>query len=237
MKSILAVVLVAVAAAAPVEETKEAKPVPAVQAVPLLREKRSSYGAVYSPPCAAQVPLLPHLAPSYGLPGLASHGSYGYNPHAGYPPVGYGPHYRADDQMSEDGEMMSFSDMDHVSMARSYGYGAPAAQHGGYGAGGAGPAVGVFPNAHVSGCNVPLLLSCSPSVVPGRIVSHGGYGGGVSVVAAGAGAGAGGYRGADEHGHAPQDGPADDHREEHLQPHHEQRMPPQEAGHMPTMHS
>ncbi|XP_013194408.1 uncharacterized protein LOC106137986 [Amyelois transitella] len=43
---------------------------------------------------------------------------------------------------------------------------------GGSGSGGAG-AVGVFPNAHVGGCAVPLLLSCSPSVVSGSLAKSG----------------------------------------------------------------
>lgn len=51
---------------------------------------------------------------------------------------------------------------------------------GGYGGGlnyaapGAG-AVGVFPNAKVGGCGVPLLLSCSPSVVSGSLAKSHGY--------------------------------------------------------------
>ncbi|KAM3963091.1 uncharacterized protein ACR2FA_002856 [Aphomia sociella] len=45
-------------------------------------------------------------------------------------------------------------------------------------------AVGVFPNANVGGCAIPLLLSCSPSVVPGHLAKSGyghdsGYGGSV----------------------------------------------------------
>ncbi|XP_026757820.2 LIM domain-containing protein A-like [Galleria mellonella] len=40
--------------------------------------------------------------------------------------------------------------------------------------GGAGSsAVGVFPNANVGGCAIPLLLSCSPSVVPGSLTKSG----------------------------------------------------------------
>lgn len=246
--AILVVVLVAVATAAPVEKTEAKTPAaPVVKTEQLLRGKRSSYGAVYSPPCAAA--QTSYLAPGYGIPSLAQHSSYGYNQHAAYPGVASygGPHYRADDQFSEDGEMMSFSDMDHMAMARSYGYDAPAAQYGGHVYGpsvSSGPAVGVFPNAHASGCNVPLLLSCSPSIVAGKIVHQQGYGGSSYGVVPASGAGAIGYRGVDER--MNKEGPAVEahheehdmqHHEQHMQPHHEQHMQAQEAGHMPTMHS
>ncbi|CAH0406391.1 unnamed protein product [Chilo suppressalis] len=43
-------------------------------------------------------------------------------------------------------------------------------------AGAGGPAVGVFPHAKVGGCAIPLLLSCSPSVVQGSLAkSHSSY--------------------------------------------------------------
>ncbi|CAH0406361.1 unnamed protein product [Chilo suppressalis] len=38
-----------------------------------------------------------------------------------------------------------------------------------------GPAIGVFPHARVSGCNVPLMLSCAPNVVTGVLSEHHGY--------------------------------------------------------------
>ncbi|CAH0406390.1 unnamed protein product [Chilo suppressalis] len=41
--------------------------------------------------------------------------------------------------------------------------------------GATGPAIGVFPHARVSGCNVPLLLSCAPNVVTGVLSEHHGY--------------------------------------------------------------
>lgn len=38
-------------------------------------------------------------------------------------------------------------------------------------------AIGIFPHANTGGCAIPLLLSCSPSVVPGSLAkSHSGYG-------------------------------------------------------------
>ncbi|XP_073943793.1 uncharacterized protein [Choristoneura fumiferana] len=58
------------------------------------------------------------------------------------------------------------------------GYGASSYGASGYGAGatsGAG-AVGVFPNAHVGNCAIPLLLSCSPNVAAGHLAkSHSSY--------------------------------------------------------------
>ncbi|CAG9783882.1 unnamed protein product [Diatraea saccharalis] len=38
-----------------------------------------------------------------------------------------------------------------------------------------GPAIGLFPNARVGGCNVPLLLSCAPNVVAGVLSEAHGY--------------------------------------------------------------
>lgn len=57
-------------------------------------------------------------------------------------------------------------------------YGAPAQNYGSYGSVGSygsskgSPAVGLFPNANIGGCAVPLLLSCSPSVVSGSIAKY-----------------------------------------------------------------
>lgn len=184
---------------------------------------RSSYPtAYYAPaPCAsAGVPAyapLPAAAPATAYQvNLAPplHNSAAIAPHG----FGYGiPQYRDADEQHE---MMQFSDMDHmisehVPMAR-YGYGAPVA--GPYGAASAGiahgaavsgvggqlltpaaaaaPAIGVFPTGGTGGCSVPLLLSCSPTIVSGKIVqAH-------AQQSYGAGAGAGAhdaYRGVDEH--------------------------------------
>ncbi|XP_049867247.1 uncharacterized protein LOC126367661 [Pectinophora gossypiella] len=173
-------VLVVVVRAAPL--TPGESPAEAMVAVPhqFYREKRSSYAPYYAPaPCGA--------APAYIAP--VHHAAYA--PHYGYAAPSL-PHYRN----VEDQEMMSFSDMDampqqmladhmmaeHVPLAR-YAYGAPAlpvssphyeaAAIAGLGAGAgaaSGPAIGVFPNANVGGCSVPLLLSCSPSIRSGHIV-------------------------------------------------------------------
>lgn len=193
---------------------------------PYLRAKRS-YGPAYASPCAAaSLPLAP--VGGYGGYPVAAHasyggggggvGGYGGSAHAyGAPSYGYGgPHYRADDAETE---ILNFSDMEngmseHHPMAR-FGYGAPVAAHAsglaglGYGgqlapAAASGPAFGVFPNANVGGCNVPLLLSCSPSIVPGRLVKSGygsGYGAGAAAYGSGSGAAVAApnaYRGADD---------------------------------------
>lgn len=181
------------------------------------------------------------IAPSGGYPialppALPAHGGYGYPSHISQYGGGGGggyPQYRADDFYENE---MSYSDMpamEHVPMARSYGYDVvPAASQlssasayggGAYGGGAYGPAVGVFPNANVGGCAVPLLLSCSPNVQAGKIIRQSHYGGapagyGSIAVAAGpaggvavsAGGGPGGYR------------DVDDHEQEMMQPsHHE----------------
>ncbi|CAH0604829.1 unnamed protein product [Chrysodeixis includens] len=144
-----------------------------------LRQRRTPYGGGFVPPCAAgaggslQVPLYAAV-PQYGVP------HYGYS----------GPHYRNTEQQND--EILGFSDMDivpeHMQMARYGGYGGaalgglPSAGISGYGGHGlssysSGPALGVFPNARVSGCNVPLLFSCSPSIVPGHMMDSHGLGG------------------------------------------------------------
>lgn len=74
----------------------------------------------------------------------------------------------------------------HHDMARSYGAGLGYGSSGlglsaggsglSYSAGGSGgSAVGVFPNAKIGGCGIPLLLSCSPSVVSGSLAKSHGY--------------------------------------------------------------
>lgn len=216
----------------------------------LNREKRSSYPpAIYAPaPCAsAGIPAyagLPAIAPATAYqvnlaPGL--HHSAAITPNS----FGYGiPQYRDAD------EMMQFSDMDHmmsehVPMAR-YGYGAPVA--GPYavaptsissgaalsGIGGqlltqasaSSPAIGVFPTGNTGGCSVPLLLSCSPTVVPGRLVhGHAQQPYGASAVAA---TGAhDGYRGVDEHREVlePQNSLEHPVTHEHLVEHHNAHEP------------
>ncbi|XP_028170820.1 shematrin-like protein 2 [Ostrinia furnacalis] len=176
-----------------------------------LRDRRS-FGGGYAAPCGGGGYLSP-IHSGYGGYG-GGHGGYGggHAVYSGASSYGYGgPHYRADE--TGEGEVMNFSHMEqdmteHMPMARYGGYGGHAGLAGLGGIGGqlapavlSGPAVGVFPNANVGGCNVPLLLSCSPSISAGRIVKSGyggGYGGG-AVVAAGANA----YRGVDDQ--TPQD--------------------------------
>ncbi|XP_059057148.1 uncharacterized protein LOC131850802 [Achroia grisella] len=212
----------------------------------ILREKRSQYPSYggYSAPCGGgavaalpTVAALPAVAPSaYQLNLGPIHTGYGYGaPHS----YGYGaPHYRSDDFGAE--HETFFPDMDHmmsehVPMARYGGYGPALHASSGLGSlsGGplgpvapAGPAFGVFPNANVGGCNVPLLLSCSPSIVPGRLVKSQGYGyGGPAVVAAG-----NAYRGVDE---AHQEF-HEDHEEEPQT--HEQLPAVNDAGHQTSTH-
>lgn len=153
----------------------------------------------YAPQCAASAPVPYSLnvgpslhggAAGYGL-GPSLHGpaaGYGLSPLSGHGGIGYGGYglhrYRSEDFDEQDAFDMEGSD--HIPMMRSYGgyesagpglhighaglgglavggFGAPAAP--------AGPAYGVFPSSGKA-CDVPLLLSCAPSIVPGRLVSH-----------------------------------------------------------------
>lgn len=194
------------------------------------REKRSSYPAAFyaQAPCgSAGIPAygpLPAAAPAYQVNfAPALHHSAPIVPHG----FGYGiPQYR---DAEEQNEMIQFSDMghmmsEHVPMAR-YGYGpvGPASIASGAALSGMGgqllapavsaaPAIGVFPGGSTGGCSVPLLLSCSPSIVPGKIVHN---------HAQSYGAGASGahdaYRGVDEH-HELQNSPEHPVVHEHISP-------------------
>lgn len=124
----------------------------------------SGYGAaplVASAPCAGAGPVGPialYLSP---------HG-------------GVGPNYREDEHKEETAEH-----------ARSY-YDSPAGMSVAAATGlkgsvavpaslalaaapGIGSAVGLFPNAKVGGCAIPLLLSCAPNVVSGHMAQHNAY--------------------------------------------------------------
>lgn len=223
------VAALASAAVIPLSEQPQVAPAPTPQEH--LREKRSSYGspaygAQYAvSPCGASSPIA--LSPSTGY-----HFNVAPIHHQAYPQQSYGyiPQYRT--EMSDEQEMMSFSDMEphmseHIPMAR-YGYAPVAAPH--YGGGGvtglagvghlaapaAGPAYGVFPGVSTGGCNVPLLLSCSPSISAGKIVkTHPqGYYGAAAPIA---------YRGVDDQVHTE--------HEHHEEAAHEQLSTAHEATH------
>lgn len=243
---ILACVFVAVAdvsrsAAIPPSEHEVA---PATSSQEHVREKRSSYGsqpygspaygAQYAvSPCGASAPIALGPATGYHLNVAPVH-------HQAYQQQNYGyiPQYRTD--MADEQEMMSFSDMDphtseHMPMAR-YGYGAQVAapHYGGAGVGGlvglgslagvghlstqaAGPAYGIFPGVSTGGCNVPLLLSCSPSISAGKIVKTHPQGYYAAAAAPNA------YRGVDEQSHVE--------HEHHEEATHEQLPTAHEASH------
>ncbi|XP_063378290.1 uncharacterized protein LOC134665305 [Cydia fagiglandana] len=57
----------------------------------------------------------------------------------------------------------------------AYGSGAAGLSSYGSGYGSGSGAVGVFPSAHVGGCAIPLLLSCSPNVVAGHLAKSHSY--------------------------------------------------------------
>lgn len=162
------VALAAVAASAPTESDARTNQ---QQKQDFFRDKRSQYGVQYVSPCAAAAAAaaaapLPPFGPPYHYD-VPMHGGY-VVPHYGYG----GPHYRSVEPIEEQ-ELLGFSDVNHIMqehmpMARYGAYGTvpahmpiPAPSHAAY---------GVFPNANSGGCNVPLLFSCSPSIVQGRIV-------------------------------------------------------------------
>ncbi|KAJ2952953.1 hypothetical protein O0L34_g7326 [Tuta absoluta] len=197
-----------------------------------LRDRRSSYpGAYYAPPpCAAAAPLY-HPAPLHIAP---IHHAPAYPPaipaYGGYPQYrdteeGEMMGFSDMDQMQDMSQQFEQQQFSHMPMGR-YAYGAPAPlpvlpAYGGAAASAAaalaginaaaaaaapaGPAIGVFPNANVGGCSVPLLLSCSPSIKSGHIVKqhYGSYGGDS-------------YRGVDDH-------------QLHEEPTHEQLAPAHDA--------
>ncbi|XP_072944353.1 uncharacterized protein [Epargyreus clarus] len=163
----------------------------------LHRAKRSSYGNMYMSPCAAAAASapIPAYAPAMSSAALYSSagqtaGPYSYS--QAYQTVpshkvassyySYGrPSYRSEEDLENDQEIMDFSDMNHAAaahmpMARmnSYSYeAAPIAQvvaTAGSQGQATGQMVGLFPNANVGGCSVPLLVSCSPSIAQGQIV-------------------------------------------------------------------
>lgn len=187
MKSVLfsgvfAIVALLVAGA-PTYEGEQPRYVNKQQVEEFLRERRTPYGQQYVSPCAAAAAGAVHL-PVSSSP-VAAFAAPSYQGYATVPQYGYAaPHYRSVDELP-DSELLNFSDMDqfmqgHVPMARLGGYGAAgiAGLSPGLSAGGgrvltqatSGTALGVFPNANVGGCSVPLLFSCSPSIVSGHMV-------------------------------------------------------------------
>lgn len=142
------------------------------------RDKRSQYGTYYTSPCggASSAPIPTY--PSAGYHGQApAQAGYGTNYVYG------GPHYRLADPAEFDPEMLGYSDMDQymqhmqhmhqMPMARHENYEAPIIHNSMSAPTAASPATafGVFPNVNVGGCSVPLLFSCTPSVVQGKILN------------------------------------------------------------------
>ncbi|XP_022820071.1 uncharacterized protein LOC111352013 [Spodoptera litura] len=175
LSGVFAIVVLTVAGAPTTTTTEGEQPLTMneQQIEDFLRERRAPHHGHVVSSCE-------HFPTSSYIPNAELY-DHGYLPHS-IPHYGYPPHYRN----VEDPEMMQFSDMDqfmpgqmpgHVPMARLGGYGvaagvSPIAGIGGrvLGQAGAGTTLGVFPNANVGGCGVPLLFSCSPSIVSGQLV-------------------------------------------------------------------
>ncbi|XP_023940475.2 uncharacterized protein LOC112047562 [Bicyclus anynana] len=113
---------------------------------------------------------------------------------------GYENTYRVEDPYKDAREMLKFSDTNFMEPAR-FAYRMaptyvpvntneiPAAT----------AAYGIFPNANMGTCNVPLLFSCSPSVVTGQMVKPETQVYGSPPVSPGVPSHPDGYRGVDDH--------------------------------------
>ncbi|KAF9421873.1 hypothetical protein HW555_002313 [Spodoptera exigua] len=171
LSGVFAIVVLMVAGAPATTEAELQQTMTEQQMEDFLRERRTPYHGQVVSSCG-HLPTTSYGGESY---------NHGYLPHS-VPHYGYPSHYRT----VEDPEMMQFSDMDHFMAGQMTGH-VPMARLGGYGAAasvspiagiggrvlsqaGAGTALGLFPNANVGGCGVPLLFSCSPSIVSGQLV-------------------------------------------------------------------
>ncbi|XP_050344780.1 uncharacterized protein LOC126769874 [Nymphalis io] len=148
------------------------------------RDKRLNNGYYAVSPCAA--------ASNTQVASFVPDASYQSNigpTHARYFASDYGLSdypanwYRAEDAYKDDREIMKYSDSEFVgqtpmgnifrSVPSSY-MAMNQASIAGLNGQMMNPvrtAYGVFQNANVDGCNIPLLFSCSPSIIPGRIVN------------------------------------------------------------------
>ncbi|XP_039746657.1 uncharacterized protein LOC120624274 [Pararge aegeria] len=153
-----------------------------------MRGKRLNNNVFAITPCAAAAAAaanlpVPRSQEAYAnlVPAEASY----YAPSAyDYATSGYaGNMYRMEDPYRDTREMLRFSDtnfMEQIPAARFAYRNAPATYmpiHSGmaslndqYKPAATGPAYGIFPNANTGTCSVPLLFSCSPSVVTGQMV-------------------------------------------------------------------
>lgn len=179
MRGFLVLAIVSAAAAAPTGDARDINFLKESQ-----RTKKSpGYGGGGSPyglsgiPSAA--PAYAATAPCSGGAPLAPVTLFALAPQAAVVP---GPlHYRENDHMEHQARANenARSYYDSSAAAASAAIAAAAASSAasaGAGATGVGPTVGLFPNAKVGGCAVPLLLSCAPSVVSGHLAHQASYG-------------------------------------------------------------
>lgn len=167
MRGFLVLAIVSAAAAAPtgdtqdinfLEESQRTKKSPAygggIQSygLPGLPSAAPGYGA--AAPCAGGAPLAPVTFVALAPQAAPLH--YRENEHRDHQQARTNEHGRA----YYDSSAAAIS----ASLAAA-----------GSGAGAAGPAIGLFPNAKVGGCAVPLLLSCSPNVVSGHLAHQPSY--------------------------------------------------------------
>lgn len=175
MRAFLVLAIVSAAAAVPTGDARDIKFLEESQ-----RTKKSpAYGGGGQP---YGLPGIPSAAPAYaatapcvgGAP-LAPVTFFALTPQAAAAPGNL--HYRQNEHMEHqqaraDEHARSYYDSTAAAASASL---AAASTAIAAGAGAAGPTVGLFPNAKVGGCAVPLLLSCAPSVVSGHLAHQGSY--------------------------------------------------------------
>lgn len=176
MQAILVLALASVAAAAPTGDDRGINFLEESQ-----RTKKSpGYGGggqSYGLSSLSSAPAYPVAAPCAGGAPLAPVTFYALAPQAAAVP---GPlHYRENEHMEHqqarvNDHSRAYYDTPAVAASASLAAASAAASAG---AGATGPTVGLFPNAKVGGCAVPLLLSCAPSVVSGHLVHQGSHAG------------------------------------------------------------
>ncbi|XP_038215290.1 uncharacterized protein LOC119834846 [Zerene cesonia] len=151
----------------------------------ILRDKRSKYGLGYYSYGAASSPIAAYSPYQMNIPVQNYLNPYAYGYQTLYPGCGRG-YYRSQ-AYHNDQEMMSFSDKEHehqpasrnvmdTAETTSINQITPLSPSSMPSIGQLmtptnGPAYGMFSNVQNVGCNVPLLFSCSPSIVPLRMRS------------------------------------------------------------------
>lgn len=181
MRAFLVLAIVGAAAAAPAGDARDIKFLEESQ-----RTKKSpAYGGGGGP--SYGLSSIPSAGPGYAPAAPCSGGAplapvtlFALAPQAALGPASL--HYRENEHMEHQARSSdnarSYYDSSAVAASAAIAAAAASASAGAAaGAASAGPAIGLFPNAKVGNCAVPLLLSCAPSVVSGHLAHQPSYGG------------------------------------------------------------